>query len=74
MTCFFCKGEMEQGLTVHVEELNGCIIVIKNVPCEKCKNCGEVFYSGAVLEKIEEIVNKLRNVITEITVVNYSVA
>ncbi len=74
MTCFFCKGEMENGFTTHVEELNSCIVIIRNVPCSKCTQCGEVVYSGTVAKRIEEIIDRLSNSLTEIAVVNYSAA
>ncbi len=40
MKCFFCKSDMENGFTTHVAELEKCIVIIKNVPCMKCDQCG----------------------------------
>ena len=74
MTCFFCKGNMESGTTVHTVELKNCIVVIKNVPCHKCEQCGEIVIDGEVAERIEQIVSGFEKVLTEIAVVNYSVA
>lgn len=71
MKCFFCKSDMENGVTIHVAELDNCIVVIKNVPCMKCKQCGETVYSGDVVQKIEEILEKCENVMTEVAIVNY---
>ncbi len=72
MTCFLCKGEMKQGTTTYMEDLGSCIVIIKNVPCNKCSQCGEVSYSGVTVKRIEEIVSQLKNSLTEIAVVNYS--
>ena len=72
MKCFFCKDEMREDTTTYMEDLGTCIIIIKNVPCMKCPQCGEVSYSGAVVRRIEQIVNELENVLTEVAVVNYS--
>lgn len=74
MTCFFCKGTMEDSTTTHVVEIGDRIIIIKNVPCQKCTKCGEVVYSGSVAERLEEITEQLEKVLTEIAVVNYSAA
>ena len=52
MKCFFCKGDMVNGFTTHVEDLGNCIITIKHVPCFKCNRCGEVSYSGNLVKKI----------------------
>ena len=73
MTCFMCKGDMEESKTTHVIELeNNCIIIIKNVPCRRCKQCGEVWYSGTVAAQIEKIVDAMETSLMEIAVVDYS--
>ena len=72
MRCFFCKGELENSTTSHVVTLDNCIIIVKNVPCTQCTQCGETFFDDDVADKLERIVKELRNAITEIAVVNYS--
>jgi len=74
MTCFFCKGSMVESTTIHTVELKNCIVVIKNVPCLKCDQCGEVVINGEVAQRIEQIVAGFEKALTEIAVVNYSVA
>ncbi len=72
MTCFFCKGNMIEGATTHFAELDNCIVIIKNVPCSKCVQCGETVYSGEVAARIESIIDELSGICTEIAVVNYT--
>jgi YgiT-type zinc finger domain-containing protein len=72
--CFFCKGELTDSVTTHVVTLDDCIIIVKNVPCQRCDQCGETFFSDEVAEHLEDIVNRLRSVVTEIAVVSYSTA
>ena len=72
MKCFFCKGGITDGITTHVSDLGQCIVIIRNVPCLKCEQCGEVAYIGMVAHKLEMIVNDMRAAVTEIAVVNYS--
>ena len=72
MTCFMCKGELENKNTTFMVELDQCIIIIKNVPSQVCRQCGEVSYSNEVAKKLEELKNSVRNAITEITVINYT--
>ena len=74
MKCFFCKGDMIESTTTRVVELGNCIVVIKNVPCLKCAQCGEVFINGEIAARLEQIVSGFENALTEIAVVNYSVA
>ena len=72
MTCFMCKGELENKKTTFMTEINNCIIIVKNVPSQVCKQCGDVTYNDDVAKKLEEIVNSVKDAITEITVINYN--
>ncbi|MBQ5347135.1 MAG: type II toxin-antitoxin system MqsA family antitoxin [Ruminococcus sp.] len=74
MTCFICKGNMTNSTTTYMEDLGNCIVIIKNVPCNKCTQCGEISYSGSTVKKIEAIINQLKNSLTEVAIVNYSAA
>lgn len=70
-TCFFCKGDMLESTTTHVAELNNKILVIRNVPCLKCSQCGEVVYSLKTSKRLEEIIKTLDKLSTEISILNY---
>jgi YgiT-type zinc finger domain-containing protein len=70
--CFFCKGTLQDGFTAHFTNLDSCMVIIKDVPCQICEQCGEIVYSGAVIRKLEQIVKSLRDSMTEIAVVTYS--
>ena len=72
MKCFYCKGKMSAGVTTHVVDFGKGVIIIRNVPCEKCEQCGETVYTGTVVKQLEKIVESLKNTLTEIAVVNYS--
>lgn len=74
MTCFICKGNMTNSTTTYMEDLGNCIVIIKNVPCNKCTQCGEISYSGSTVKRIEAIINQLKNSLTEVAIVNYSAA
>ena len=60
MTCFYCKGNIESSTTTYMTDYQGCYIIIKNVPCEKCSQCGEEYLNGETLERIEEIIQKVK--------------
>lgn len=71
--CMFCKCyTVTPSLTTHVVNYNGAIIVIKNVPCEECEQCGEKFYTDEVAEKLEKMVNAAKQMMQEIAVLDYS--
>ena len=70
--CFYCKGNLKDDNTAHFANLESCMVIIKNVPCQSCEQCGEVIYSGTVIRRLEQIVKALKNSLTEIAVVTYS--
>ena len=71
--CMFCKCEtVTLGVTTHVVNYNGAIIVIKNVPCEECEQCGEKFYTDEVAEKLEKLVDIAKKMMQEIAVLDYT--
>lgn len=65
---------MIETTTTYFQEHENMIVIIKHVPCHKCKQCGEVVYSGSVVERLEQITEQLEKTLTEIAVVNYSAA
>lgn len=71
MTCFLCKGTMQPGYTTHMIELPNCILIVKNVPCLICEQCGEIVFESDVIEDLDCIAAKLGDVMTEIAVVQY---
>lgn len=74
MTCFTCKGNLEKSTTTYMTEHDGCYIIIKNVPCNKCMQCGEEYLNGVTLQKIERILSALKNILTEFAVIDYNKA
>ena len=52
-------------------ELPNCILIVKNVPCLICEQCGEIVFESDVIEDLDCIAAKLGDVMTEIAVVQY---
>ena len=52
-------------------DLGNCVIIIKDVPSQVCRQCGEVTYDNQTTKEIEIIANKMKNISTEITVVSF---
>jgi YgiT-type zinc finger domain-containing protein len=71
MTCFFCKGNLENSTTTHMIELPHCILIVKNVPCHRCDQCGEITLSSDVIEELDKLVSLFESAMTEVAVVNY---
>lgn len=68
MKCAFCGGTEKSAVAEYVEKQDNYIIVIKNVPCMKCEQCGEEYFSTEVIKAIEKILNTIQKVASELTV------
>ena len=50
-----------------------CFIIVKNVPCYVCTECGEQFIDGKTMERLEEITDRILNAqCMEVAVVNFA--
>lgn len=65
-SCFFCKSDELLSTTtyylLHIEDKDlsdkypdGHILMIKNVPCQECVQCGEKYYESNTIETLEVI-------------------
>jgi len=72
MKCFFCKCDMVDALTTDVTDLESSVIIIRGIPCKKCAQCGEISFTLDVGERLEQIVDTLRNTLTEVAIIQYS--
>ena len=75
MVCLSCKMEgMVASTNAYFTQLNNCYVIIENVPCYKCKQCGEIYYQASVLEKIDILLEKIENVASKIFIMDYNEA
>ena len=75
MKCLVCKNdELQASFTTYFSDIGSCYVIIENVPCRKCKQCGEEFFTASVMKKIDEILAKLKNVSSKIFIVSYKEA
>ena len=73
MDCFKCKGKLEEKKVNYMVDLeNTIIIIIKGVPAKVCISCEEQYFNDEVSENIEKIVEQLKSLSAEVTVVNYN--
>ena len=72
MVCYKCSGNMEHKLKTHAVTLEKCVIIIKNVPALICNQCGEVYFADDVMQRLEDIVDRLESIIKEVAIVDYT--
>ncbi|MEE3480838.1 MAG: type II toxin-antitoxin system MqsA family antitoxin [Lachnospiraceae bacterium] len=75
MKCMSCRtGEMVESTNTYFAQVDGGFLIIKNVPCLKCNQCGEVFYRASVLEHLEEMAASFRQQHSELSITDYNQA
>lgn len=71
MNCFKCEGKLIEKKVNYMVDLENTIIIIKEVPARVCTQCREQYFDDETSENIEIIVNKLKDLSTEVTIINY---
>ena len=71
MRCIMCKGNINRTKHTYIQEFDDCIIIIKNVPVLVCSQCGEVYYSDEISEKLEEILDRLQGMVKDVAIFEY---
>ena len=56
MRCAFCKGDTEERVIRYVQEFDGRVVIIENVPAQVCTQCGEQLIQPEIAEKVQKIV------------------
>ena len=74
MKCVKCGMEAYKSTTSEAIEMEFGLLVIRNIPCYKCEECDEVFYTGDVVQKIEEITARAKRWMLDITVIDFAKA
>ncbi|MCL2633194.1 MAG: YgiT-type zinc finger protein [Oscillospiraceae bacterium] len=72
MRCISCGAKTFVSTTSDVTDLDGRLVIIRNVPCHKCIECNEIIYTGDVVKHLEEVLSTAKSTISEIAVVDYN--
>lgn len=70
--CPLCGGRMKRGMATIPFILGNTVIVVKDVPAEICSNCHEPYMTGEVTDGITLLLNRLRSLPAEVSIVSYS--
>lgn len=70
--CFLCKGDLVDATTTYMTSFGDCCVIIKNVPCKRCTQCGEEYLNGITMKRIEMIIARLKGIFTEVAIVDYN--
>jgi len=59
--CIFCKGKLKHDVTDYIENTGSLVTLVKDVPCEKCRQCGETFFDNDTVLTLEEVLSKVQH-------------
>lgn len=71
MKCVFCGSNLVTGRVNHIVDLEGHIIIIKEVPANICKQCGEYFLENDIALRLEKVIEELKKNKAEVLIVNF---
>ncbi len=75
MKCSVCKnGNIIHSKTTYFANLPNCYLIIENVPCQKCTQCGEEVFSMSVMEHIDQIISSVEKLAGKVCVLEYQAA
>ena len=67
-----CGKDAFRSTTSEAIEMEFGLLIIRNIPCYKCEECDEIFYTGDVAQKIERIIEMVNQVMQKVTIIDYS--
>ena len=53
--CYFCKGEVVQQIATIDYRWGNDLVVINDVPCGVCRQCGEKYLSSDTYKELERM-------------------
>ena len=75
MNCLVCKGgTMTESFEPYFAKLETGYLIVENVPCWKCNQCGEILFAASVLEKVEDLIASYEKIASKIFIVDYQQA
>jgi YgiT-type zinc finger domain-containing protein len=69
-----CGRNAYKSTTTEAIELGFGVLVIRNIPCYKCDECDEIFFTGDVVKNIEKITDRVKQFVQEVIVLDYEKA
>jgi YgiT-type zinc finger domain-containing protein len=71
--CALCGGHLDANRRATIPfVLENAVVVVRDVPAEVCRNCREPYMTGAVTDRITQLLRQLHTLQTEVTVVSYA--
>jgi YgiT-type zinc finger domain-containing protein len=71
--CPLCGGRLVANQRATIPFVLGkVVVVVKDVPAEVCRNCGEPFLSGVATDRLLKLLERFVQLPVEVSVTSYS--
>jgi len=71
--CPLCGGKLVANQLATIPFVLGkVVVVVKDVPAEVCRNCGEPYLAGIVTDRLLNLLERFAHLPIEISVTSYS--
>jgi YgiT-type zinc finger domain-containing protein len=71
--CPLCGGRLLANQRANIPFVLGkVVVVVKDVPAEVCRNCGEPYLSGAATDRILKLLERFAQLPVEVSVTSYT--
>jgi YgiT-type zinc finger domain-containing protein len=71
--CPLCGGRLLANQRANIPFVLGkVVVVVKDVPSEVCRNCGEPYLSGATTDRILKLLERFAHLPVEVSVTSYT--
>jgi len=71
MKCVKCGKPAFRGTTIETAEIGDGVLVIRNIPCYRCRSCNKIFYDTEVIRRIGELMNSEETAFRKNSIVDY---
>ena len=71
MNCVLCGYNLDKENITHTVDVNGHRIIIKDMPANICKQCGEYYIENNATLNINKIIEEEKKNNAKIIVINY---
>ncbi|MEW5719195.1 MAG: type II toxin-antitoxin system MqsA family antitoxin [Chloroflexota bacterium] len=70
--CPLCGGHLSAGTTTIPFIFADTAVLVKQVPAQICDNCHEPFTIGVVTDRLVNLVRRVKDLHTEVSIVSYT--
>ena len=58
MLCSVCGAILHEATTTYVQEIDGRLAAVTDVPVQTCLQCGEQYFSPATVDKLQRLLEQ----------------